>query len=112
MPLLFSHALDVFMSLMFLNLLIQIFIIDKRKRKKSAPNLWGLHGFDKYCMRLKEFATQTKTPDQLRIDSLKATKDRATQTLAAERQRQQVAKAQKKLSAVLHPQIKSVTPKL
>ena len=48
-------------------------------------------------MRLKEFATQTKTPEQLRIDSLKANKDRAAQTLAAERQRQQVAKAQKAL---------------
>jgi len=63
-------------------------------------------------MRLKEFATQTKTPDQLRIDSLKATKDRAVQAVAAERQRQQVTKAQKKLSAVQHPQIKPVTPKL
>ncbi|WP_310644912.1 hypothetical protein [Limnohabitans sp.] len=91
---------------------MQIFIIDKRNRKKSAPNLWGLYGFDKYCMRLKEFATQTKTPEQLRIDSLKVTKDRAAQAVAAERQRQQIAKAQKKLSAVLHPQIKSVTPKL
>ena len=51
------------------------------------------------CMKFNEFATQTKTPEQLRIDSLKATKDRATQTLAAERQRQQVAKAQKTLTA-------------
>jgi hypothetical protein len=58
-------------------------------------------------MRLKEFATQTKTSDQLRIDSLKATKDTAVQAIAAERQRQQVTKAQKKLSAVQHPQIKS-----
>jgi hypothetical protein len=91
---------------------MQIFIIDKRKRKKSTPNLWGLHGFDKYCMRLNEFATQTKMPDQLRIDSLKTTKDRAAQAIAAERQRQRVDKAQKKLSAVQHPQIKPVTPKL
>jgi hypothetical protein len=60
-------------------------------------------------MRLKEFATQTKTPEQLRIDSLKAAKDRAAQTLAAERQRQQVAKAQKKLSAVQKQ--KPVAPK-
>jgi len=48
-------------------------------------------------MRLKEFATQTKTPDQLRIDSLKATKNQAAQAVAAERQRQQVTKAQKAL---------------
>jgi hypothetical protein len=57
-------------------------------------------------MRLKEFAPQTKSPDQLRIDSLKVTKDKAAQAIASERQRQQVAKAQKKLSAVQHPQIK------
>jgi hypothetical protein len=38
-----------------------------------------------------------KTPEQLRIDSLKATKDRAADALSAERQRQQVAKAQKSL---------------
>jgi hypothetical protein len=56
-------------------------------------------------MRLKEFTTKTKTPDQLRIDSLKVTKDKAAQAIAFERQRQQVAKAQKKLSAVQHPQI-------
>jgi predicted GIY-YIG superfamily endonuclease len=48
-------------------------------------------------MRFTEFATQTKTPDQLRIDSLKATKDKAAEAIAAERQRQQVAKAQKAL---------------
>jgi len=35
-----------------------------------------------------------KTPDQLRIDSLKANKDRAADALAAERQRQKIAKAQ------------------
>ena len=40
-----------------------------------------------------------KTPEQQRIDSLKATKDRATDALSAERQRQQVAKAQKSLTA-------------
>jgi hypothetical protein len=40
-----------------------------------------------------------KTPEQLRIDSLKATKDRAADALSAERQRQQVTKAQKSLVA-------------
>ena len=40
-----------------------------------------------------------KTPEQLRIDSLKANKDRAADALSAERQRQQVAKAQKSLVA-------------
>jgi len=40
-----------------------------------------------------------KTPEQLRIDSLKANKDRAADALAAERQRQKIAKAQRALSA-------------
>jgi hypothetical protein len=40
-----------------------------------------------------------KTPEQLRIDNLKATKDRAADALSAERQRQQVNKAQKALAA-------------
>mgnify|MGYP000933540629 CR=1 FL=1 len=48
-----------------------------------------------------------KTPEQLRIDSLKANKKRAADALAAERQRQQIAKAQKTLSAVHR-----ITPKL
>ena len=41
-----------------------------------------------------------KTPEQLRIDGLKAIKNRAAEALAAERQRQQIAKAQKTLSAI------------
>lgn len=40
---------------------------------------------------------QPKTPEQLRLDSLKANKDRATNALAAERQRQKISKAQKAL---------------
>jgi hypothetical protein len=40
-----------------------------------------------------------KTPEQLRIDSLKATQDRAADALSAERQRQQVAKALKSLAS-------------
>jgi hypothetical protein len=44
--------------------------------------------------------TESKTSDQLRIDSLKNNKDRATDALAAERQRQKVAKAQQALVAV------------
>ena len=40
-----------------------------------------------------------KTPEQLRIDSLKATKDRVAAALTAERKRQQVARAQKSLAA-------------
>lgn len=51
-------------------------------------------------MRFYEIApTAPKTPEQLRIDSLKAAKDRASQSLQAERKRQQVSKAQQKLVA-------------
>ena len=39
-----------------------------------------------------------KTPEQLRLDSLKANKDRAADALTAERQRQKVAQAQTALS--------------
>lgn len=49
-----------------------------------------------------------QTPEQLRIDNLKATKDHAADALTAERQRQQVAKAQKSLAAAR--QIKPNTP--
>jgi hypothetical protein len=45
-------------------------------------------------MKIQEINTQPKTSEQQRIDSLKATKDRAADALAAERQRQKVAKAQ------------------
>jgi hypothetical protein len=56
-------------------------------------------------MRHSEFATQTKTPDQLRIDSLKVAKEKAVQAVQAERQRQQVAKAQKALTTAKQPQV-------
>ncbi len=59
-------------------------------------------------MRFNEFTTQTKTPEQLRIDSLKAAKDKAAKSLAAERQRQQVVKAQKQLNVAR--QIKHTKP--
>ena len=54
-------------------------------------------------MRLKEFTTQIKTPDELRINSLTATKEKATKALQAERQRQKVAKAQKVLTSASLP---------
>ena len=49
-----------------------------------------------------------KTPEQQRIDALKANKDRAADALTAERQRQQVVKAQKSLAAAR--QVKSNVP--
>ena len=49
-------------------------------------------------MRLKEFAIPPQTPEQLRLTGLKNTKDQAAKNLAAERKRQQVAKAQAKLN--------------
>ena len=46
-----------------------------------------------------------KTPEQLRLDSLKATKQKASDALTAERERQQVTRAQKSLAAA-----RQVTP--
>ncbi len=50
-------------------------------------------------MKIHEINTQPKTPEQLRLDSLKANKDRAADALTAERQRQKIAKAQQALKA-------------
>ena len=48
-------------------------------------------------MKIAEIDHKPPTPEQQRIKSLAATKDRAADALAAERQRQQVARTQKKL---------------
>jgi hypothetical protein len=54
-------------------------------------------------MKIAEIASKPPTPEQQRIKSLVATKDRAADALAAERQRQQVAKAQKQLAQIRQP---------
>jgi hypothetical protein len=59
-------------------------------------------------MKIQEINTQPKTPEQQRLDSLKANKDRAADALAAERQRQKISQAQKAVSAA--KQSTSVTP--
>ena len=58
------------------------------------------YGFDSIVSSpvLRE-TIKPKTPEQQRIDALKSNKDRAADALAAERQRQQVVKAQKSLTA-------------
>lgn len=50
-------------------------------------------------MKIKEIDSQIKTPERLRIDALKTAKEKAGSNLEAERNRQQVAKAQKALTA-------------
>lgn len=58
------------------------------------------YGFDSIVSSLVLGETiKPKTPEQQRIDALKANKDRAADALSAERQRQQVLKAQKSLAA-------------
>jgi hypothetical protein len=49
--------------------------------------------------------TAPKTPEQQRIANLQAVKNRAADALTAERQRQQVAKAQKALAAARQPKL-------
>ncbi len=51
------------------------------------------------CMQVQEVISKPPTPEQQRILSLKSTKDRAADALAAERQRQKIAKAQKTMTA-------------
>ena len=59
-------------------------------------------------MKINEITpSKPPTPEQQRIAGLQATKDRASQTLQAERKRQQVAKAQKAMTAAV--QIKPIT---
>jgi len=54
-------------------------------------------------MKIAEVTNKPSTPEQLRIKNLAATKDRAADALATERQRQQVAKAQKQLVQIRQP---------
>lgn len=54
-------------------------------------------------MKIAEISTLPKTPEQQRIANLKTAKDRAADALTAERERQQVTKAQKTLAASKQP---------
>lgn len=54
--------------------------------------------------------SKPKTPEQLRLDSLKANKDRAADALTAERQRQKLAKAQQALTAARQARSASNVP--
>ena len=51
---------------------------------------------DKYYMRIAEIisTTETKTPEQLRVDSLKSNAERAAKAVKAEKARQRLVKAQ------------------
>lgn len=62
----------------------------------------------KYLMRLHEFTNQPKTSEQIRIAGLQTAKEKANANLAAERKRQQVAKAQKKLTTVQQIKVPSI----
>jgi hypothetical protein len=57
-------------------------------------------------MQIHEVVIKSKTPEQQRIDSLQASKDRAADALAAERQRQKISNAQKALSAARQSALK------
>ena len=58
-------------------------------------------------MRITEIVNP-KTPEQLRIDTLKANSDRAKNALKQERDRQKMQKAQKTLLSLRSPASKSV----
>lgn len=59
-------------------------------------------------MKVNEIVLQPNTPEQSRIDALKRAKEQATKNLNVERQRQQISKAQKKLSSINHGAIKPI----
>ena len=59
-------------------------------------------------MKVTEVTHKPPTPEQQRINSLKTAKDRAADALAAERQRQKLAQAQKAVAAARKPAAKSL----
>jgi hypothetical protein len=61
-------------------------------------------------MRIFELA-KPKSPEQLRLDQLKASSKRATDALKTERERQKAQRAQKALRQLLKPKSKSNTIK-
>ena len=52
----------------------------------------------------------TKSPEQLRLDQLKASSKRASDALKMERERQKAQRAQKAMQLLLKPKSKSVKP--
>ena len=56
-------------------------------------------------MRIFELA-KPKSPEQLKLDQLKATSNRASDALKVERERQKAQRAQKALSQLLKPKPK------
>ena len=61
------------------------------------------------CMRLSEI-TGPKTPDQLRMDTLRATQQRASNAVKMERNRQKVQSAQKAIQQLRAPKLTTLEP--
>jgi hypothetical protein len=75
--------------------------------------IYGFHAVSSMPSEKREVLTsedlsQPKTPDQQRINSLKAAKDRASDALTAERDRQKKQSAMKTLSSLSNPSSKSL----
>jgi hypothetical protein len=60
-------------------------------------------------MRIFELE-KPKTPEQLRLDQLRATSKRASDALKSERERQKAQRAQKALSHLLKPKSNTIKP--
>jgi hypothetical protein len=60
-------------------------------------------------MKVTEVTSKPPTPEQQRINALKTVKDRAADALAAERQRQKLARAQKATVAARTATVSSAT---
>jgi hypothetical protein len=61
------------------------------------------------CMRMSEL-TGPKTPDQLRMDTLRATQKRASNAVKMERNRQKVHSAQKAIQQLRAPKLTTLEP--
>ena len=61
------------------------------------------------CMRLSEI-TEPKTPDQLRMDTLRATQKRASNAVKMERNRQKAQSAQKAIQQLRAPKPTTLEP--
>lgn len=87
------------------NLMVEIRATSSAEAKWLLQAIYGFHAVSSSPTEVREVLaqenlSQPQTPEQQRITSLKATKDRASDALNAERERQKRSKALKILSTI------------
>ena len=87
---------------MFLKSVVKRWLLNVAHTVRATRNHDGLIvAINNFTMKINEI-TQPKTPEQSRVDQLKANKDRASDALKNERERQKRLKAFKTLSSLNH----------